>query len=138
MSQDLYQEIILEEFRNPQNQGQLQGAHIFSHHDRNASCGDEVTVYLQIDPQTQKIQQLKWQGQGCAISMAAMSLLSQYCLGKMVSELKNFDKKDVEKLLGLDEVVSGREKCLLLGLQAIRKALSTFSADSQESLLKSV
>ncbi len=121
---DLYQEIIIEEFRHPQNQGVIEDA-TTQWHERNSSCGDEVTVYVQLSSDQQTIADLKWTGDGCSISISAMSFLSQVVQGKSVAEVRNLTKKDVENLLGIEEVVYGREKCLLLGLHAIQKALQT-------------
>jgi nitrogen fixation NifU-like protein len=122
MSQDLYQEIILEEFRNPQNFGKSEDADVVLH-ERNASCGDEITIYLKLDSSGKNVEKLMWEGQGCAISMAAASLVSAQLIGKSGDEIQQFKKENVEELLGLDEIAYGREKCLMLGLQAVQKAV---------------
>jgi nitrogen fixation NifU-like protein len=120
---DLYQEIILEEARHPQHYGELETPDVVVH-ERNASCGDEVTVYLKFDKSDEKIIDLKWQGHGCIISQAAMSALS----GKVVTEGLTLDqvnqltKPQIEELLGIDDISPGRLKCLLLGLQALKSA----------------
>jgi nitrogen fixation NifU-like protein len=132
MSSDLYHEVIIEEFQNRQNQGQLADADI-SLHNRNSSCGDEVTVYLKFDSTGQIIEQVKWEGDGCAISIAATSLLSAYIMGKTVIDVLALQKKDLEQMLGIDEIAYGREKCLLLGLQTIQKAIKTAKAELEKS-----
>ncbi len=120
---DLYQEIILEEAKNPQNYGTLDDADVVLH-ERNSSCGDEVTVYIKFDETQQRISQLKWQGHGCIISQAAMSVLA----GKMsqehlsMTEIQALSKNEMEALLGIEDISPGRLKCLLLGVQAIKNA----------------
>lgn len=121
---DLYQEIILDQLEHPQHQGVLEGSDVLTHHERNASCGDEVTVYLKLSD-TQPIL-LKWQGQGCAISMAAMSLLAEAITAQKMNKLQisKLTLADLLDLLGLDEISPGRLKCAMVGLRAVQKAAS--------------
>jgi nitrogen fixation NifU-like protein len=120
---DLYQEIILEELRHPQHQGVLEGDGVVSHHERNASCGDEVTIYLKVEDHQPLL--LKWQGQGCAISMAATSLLAEKITSQHLTteQIRLLTLQDLLELLGLEEIAPGRLKCAMLGLKAIQKAL---------------
>lgn len=120
MSDDLYQEIILEELEHPQYQGVDHDAdHI--HHELNASCGDEVTVYLRDDAS----EKIKWQGQGCAISMATMSLLSAKINQEKLSkqQILDLEEADLLSLLGLEKISPGRHKCMVLSLKAVQKSL---------------
>ena len=76
----LYQELILDHSRRPIGKGDLgehEGHLSASHHEFNPSCGDEIDLAISVDPATGKIAELKWQGQGCSISMASASILSQ-------------------------------------------------------------
>lgn len=118
---DIYREIIIEEANNPQNYGKLEGADVSAHH-LNPSCGDEITVYLKLD-ENALITEIGWEGQGCIISRATMSVFSEYIKGRPVSELTTIQAVDLLKLLELDEIAPGREKCLLVGLIAMSKAL---------------
>jgi nitrogen fixation NifU-like protein len=122
---DLYQELILEEARSPQNHGKLTDAdQVLT--GRNASCGDEVTIYLKwgVDQQGNKIiTDLKWEGQGCVISQAAMSVLSGMIMGKSVKEVLAITPQNLEAQLGIETLSPGRVKCLMLGLFSIQKKL---------------
>lgn len=121
---DLYQEIILDHYKNPRNVGTLSNhQHIFSCSEANVGCGDEFVVTLQLDEVNQKVMDIKWQGQGCAISTAAMSLLSEHVKGKVQSEVEAINQQTLLELLGLDEITPAREKCLMLGLRAILRVL---------------
>lgn len=115
---DLYQEVILEEFKNPQNYGVMDDADLVLC-ERNSSCGDEVTIYIKFD-ESGAISTIKWQGQGCAISMAAMSVLSAQIKNQKLSPSKihAFTVEKLEEMLGLDEISVSRVKCLMLGVKA--------------------
>ena len=127
---DLYQEIILDQLEHPQHQGELEGEGVVSRHELNASCGDEVTVYVRPTkvvssnaPSKTSPIQIKWQGQGCAISMATMSLLAEKInAGNMTShQVVQLTLEDLLDLLGLEEISPGRLKCVMLGLKAVQK-----------------
>ncbi|CAN5268364.1 hypothetical protein BH10PAT2_BH10PAT2_3010 [soil metagenome] len=119
---DLYQEVIIEEFNHPHNQGSFPSADA-EWKERNSSCGDEFHVYLKFDESGQKILKMEWLGEGCAISTASISLLSIDVQNKTVEEVLAMSKADLLQLLGIDEIAYGREKCLLLGLVAVKHAL---------------
>ncbi len=121
MSQDLYQEIIIEEYKRPQNQGSIVDADLVLT-GGNSSCGDRVTIYLKINHD--QITDIKWQGSGCAISQAAMSVLSQKIMNEQPSlrNIQKFTKAEMLELLGLSEITSGRERCLLMGVKTLQKA----------------
>src|SRR5258708_5732382 len=116
---DLYQEVIIEEFRHPQNYGQLPDADYILR-ERNSSCGDEVTMYLKVTADGQ-IKDVKWEGTGCAISMAAMSALSGQLKHKKIQDVTKLKQQDIESLLGLNGISVGRVKCLMLGAAALTK-----------------
>jgi nitrogen fixation NifU-like protein len=124
MSQDLYQEIIIDLYQHPHHKGQVENPDV-TFHERNSSCGDEVTVTLKIDTTQQKITELKWSGDGCAISMATIDLLAEKINAELLTfeDIKKITKKNLEEMLGIEEIAYGREKCLLLGLETVQKAV---------------
>ncbi|WP_053386524.1 Fe-S cluster assembly sulfur transfer protein SufU [Leucobacter japonicus] len=76
----LYQEVILDHSKRPIGKGELavaESALTASHHEFNPSCGDEIDLSISVDPETGRIDQVAWEGQGCSISMASASILSQ-------------------------------------------------------------
>lgn len=121
MSHDLYQEVIIEEFSHPHHFGKLEDADL-TLPGVNPSCGDALMLYIKLDSTKQKIVELKWDGEGCAISMAAMSVLAQKLNNEKtaVQDILKIQRKDLEEMLGLDEIVSGRVKCLMLGLHTLQ------------------
>lgn len=76
----LYQEVILDHSKRPVGKGEFaapEGTLSASHHEFNPSCGDEITLSVAVSPESGKIESLAWEGQGCSISMASASVLSQ-------------------------------------------------------------
>lgn len=125
MSSDLYQELILDHYQHPHHQGNLSGPGVLSASEKNVGCGDEFTVQLSLDETGTIIIAIKWQGQGCAISTAALSVLSDFVLDKKITQVLALQPADVLELLGLEEINPGREKCLTLGLRAIQRVISS-------------
>ena len=81
---DLYQEVILDHNRNPRNFGKLENPSAYSH-GVNPLCGDDFHLYMQVDG-SGKINAVKVQGQGCAISKASASMMTEALEGKSVKE----------------------------------------------------
>lgn len=120
---DLFTQIILDEAKNPAHYGELDGDHLKTLQ-YNPSCGDMIKITLRIDDQKKLLKDLKWTGQGCSISMAAMSLLSQEIIGKSVTEILALTHHDMLKFLDLESIAPGRLKCMMIGLTAIQNLLS--------------
>ena len=122
MTDSLYREQILEHWRTPQNFGKL--AH--PTHEaflNNPLCGDEIGIQLNVKNGT--VEEVRFHGTGCAISIAATSMLTEIILGKKFDALKKIKKEDVFDLLGVVPSPS-RTKCALLGLSTFRRALQIF------------
>ena len=92
---ELYQEIILDHGKNPRNKGRCKG---YSHDAKahNPLCGDKVHIYLRLDKE-KKIIDLSFEGEGCAISLASVSILTDTLKGKELS----FTKKISEDFLNM-------------------------------------
>lgn len=80
---ELYQDIILDHGRHPRNFGKLEHPSHFAH-GHNPLCGDKITVYLTVAGD--RIEDVKFEGRGCAISTASSSLMSEVLKGKTVAE----------------------------------------------------
>lgn len=84
---DLYQEIILDHYKNPRNFGEIEDPHVYAE-DNNPSCGDELNISLELSDDQQTVEKVKFSGQGCAISMASASLMSDRIEGKTLDEIE--------------------------------------------------
>ena len=117
---DLYAENILDHFRNPRNKGTLEDPTL-EHEEKNTLCGDELTVQLVLNGET--IEKLQWEGRGCAISQAAISMLSEELQGASKEHALQLTKDDIFAMLGVP-IGPRRLKCALLCLDAVHNALT--------------
>ncbi len=118
--ENLYREHILDHYANPRNQGTLDGADISCEWD-NPVCGDVVRIDLRL--QNGRVSEARFSGQGCVISMAAASMLTEEIVGKTVEELRALQDEDIFRILGIT-LGSVRAKCGLLPLQVLQKGLT--------------
>ncbi|MDX9779031.1 MAG: iron-sulfur cluster assembly scaffold protein [Patescibacteria group bacterium] len=116
---DIYAHNILDHYKNPRNKGVLNEADA-SCRSLNSSCGDEVTVFVKM--KGEKMDKISFEGHGCAVAMAGMSILSEALIGKTVAEIMTMDLSDVQKYLGIN-ISPRRHKCALIGLQSLQGAL---------------
>jgi nitrogen fixation protein NifU and related proteins len=86
--QDLYREIILDHYRSPRNRGELPVPPAHKVEGFNPLCGDEVVLYLDVDPSTDTVRDVKIAGQGCSISQASTSMMSAAVKGKSTEEAR--------------------------------------------------
>lgn len=116
---DIYQEEILEHFRHPHNSGTIEDADVVQK-ERNTSCGDELYFYLKFNNGT--VSDVKFTGEGCAISQAAASMLTDEIKGMSFQNIAKLQKEDIIDLLGI-ELGPTRLKCALLSLQGVTNAI---------------
>lgn len=122
MSSDIYKDIILDYYRHPRNSGELPNADVRAK-DSNPLCGDIIEMQLKINDG--KIDDVRFQGKGCAISQASASMLTEIVKGKSLDDVKAMGKSDVLELLGIDPGPT-RIKCALLGLKVLKLAVYGF------------
>lgn len=114
---DLYREMILDHYRSPRNRGSLEAADI-SYEEDNPLCGDHIRMDI-CTGADDRVTQVAWDGEGCAISMASASMLSEYIMGKTLDELQALGKQDILDMLGI-ELGPVRLKCALLSLKVLK------------------
>ena len=120
---ELYQEIILDHGKNPRN---LRKTENFNKDAKghNPLCGDKVHVYLKLD-EDKKVQDISFEGQGCAISMASASIMTDLVKGKEEQEVKEIVKDFLEMIKEKDKlnnkVLEENEKTKLMCLSGVKK-----------------
>jgi nitrogen fixation NifU-like protein len=141
---DLYQQVILDHSRNPRNHGEIPPPCLHAHGD-NPSCGDEIDVWLRLSADGQNIEDLKFTGQGCAISQASASMMTQKIKGKSKTQAAAMREDFRRVVMGdgapADEDALGelillegvqkfpqRVKCAMLAWRAVEQALDSAKA----------
>ena len=117
---DLYRDFILEHYKRPRNFGELD-PHDLDAHEYNPLCGDELGVQIRVADG--RIEDLRFNGHGCAISQAAASIASEELIGMAVDEAGALDADWLLELLGIN-ISATRRKCALLPLKVLNAAIT--------------
>jgi nitrogen fixation NifU-like protein len=119
---DFYREIILDHYKNPHNYGLL-AAPDAQAEGQNPLCGDEVTVSIRFGADGETIEEVGFEGRGCAISQAATSMLTDLVKGKTATEVAALPKEELLDEVGIP-LTPVRLKCAILGLGVVKVALN--------------
>ena len=147
MLDSMYQEVILDHYKNPQHKGLREPFQAEVHH-VNPSCGDELTLRVQLSADGKTVEDVSYDAIGCSISQASTSVMAEEIIGKSLEEA-NFKLAEFEKMItsrgkeeGDEDIIGdgvafsgvsqypARVKCALLGWKAFQAA----SADALEEL----
>jgi nitrogen fixation NifU-like protein len=109
---DVYRQQILDHYKNPRNYGEIEDP-TFTHVGENPMCGDTIEMDVVLDDDEETIEAVAFRGDGCAISQASASMLSEELKGMTVEELQAMDRDDVVDMLGV-EISAMRVKCAVL------------------------
>jgi nitrogen fixation NifU-like protein len=118
--EELYREQILDHYAHPRNRGTLDDPDISCEWD-NPVCGDVVRFDIRL--QDGRVSEVRFSGQGCVISMASASMLTEEILDKTVEELQALQDEDIFRMLGI-RLGPVRAKCGRLPLQVLQKGLA--------------
>ena len=136
---ELYREVILDHFEHPRNKSKLE-PHELHEHGSNPLCGDKVDLYLNLEDG--KVKEISFEGSGCSISQASISMLTEVVTGKTFDEIQKImndfkgmmlenqpnpflDNDELDELGALEGVKKYpvRIKCALLGWNTLAEAL---------------
>jgi nitrogen fixation NifU-like protein len=147
----MYQQIIIDHYKNPQHRGEINPFDAEVHH-VNPTCGDEVTLRVRLADG--RIAELGWVGEGCSISQASTSVMSDLVVGSSVPDALQLQEKFLELMQSqgqatltqdeaeaLEDAVAfegvskypARVKCALLGWMAMKLAVAEATGDSAEA-----
>jgi len=119
----LYQDIILEHGKSPRNLGKCEG---YSHEAKgyNPLCGDKVHVYLKLDNE-KKVESLTFEGEGCAISLASASIMTELIKGKSINDAKDIMNAFLNMIKNTSEIQSNHldedQKTKLMSLSGVKQ-----------------
>jgi len=119
----LYQDIILEHGKNPRNLGKCEG---YNHEAKgyNPLCGDKVHVYLKLDSK-KKVEGLTFEGDGCAISLASASIMTELVKGKSFNEAKDIMSDFLSMIKNTSEIKSNHldedQKIKIMSLSGVKQ-----------------
>jgi nitrogen fixation NifU-like protein len=119
MTSEIYAEDIIAHYEHPHNKGKIQSPSACVH-EFNPLCGDDIVLYLDIEKG--RIKDVKFEGTGCAISMASASMMTDEVKGLTLKEIEGMGIKRLIEVLGIDPGPA-RLKCASLALKAIKKAV---------------
>ena len=120
---ELYQDIILEHGKSPRNLGKCEG---YSHEAKgyNPLCGDKVHVYLKLDNE-KKVESLTFEGEGCAISLASASIMTELIRGKSINDAKDIMNAFLNMIKNTSEIQSNHldedQKTKLMSLSGVKQ-----------------
>jgi nitrogen fixation NifU-like protein len=118
--EQLYRELILDHYKNPRNHGLLDPSDAHAE-GQNPLCGDEIAVSLRLG-ESDVIEEIGFEGRGCAISQAAMSMLGDLVKGRTAADVASMPKEELLDELGIP-LTPVRLKCAILGLGVVKLAL---------------
>lgn len=126
---DLYADNILDHYKHPHRKAVLAAPSI-AHTEKNTTCGDALAIELMIEDDV--ITDIGWNGEGCAISQAAMSIISDELIGKKLTDIDALSSAEVLKLIGVP-VGARRMKCALLCLHALKNAIHEYRKEPMQT-----
>jgi nitrogen fixation NifU-like protein len=121
-------DFILDHYENPRHHGSMENPDVVMR-GGNPGCGDIVTMYLRLDgaPGAERIRDVSFEGQGCTISQAAASIVTDKVLGRTLSEVAEMNHEIVVDEMGR-EVVANRLRCATLALNTLKAAEKKYRA----------
>jgi len=113
-------DFILDHYENPRHYGSLENPSVIQK-GGNPGCGDIVTFYLQVEDDD-RVSEISFEGDGCTISLAASSIVTEMFTGKTLAEVETTPSEAILDILGR-EIAGTRLKCATLGLNTTKEAV---------------
>ena len=113
----------MEHFRNPRNVGRIEDADAKAM-EGSPSCGDMVAVYLKVDAETQRIDDISFESYGCASNIATGSIITELAKGKTIEEAKDISWKQASEALGGLPPI--KTHCSVLAVDGLRAAIQNY------------
>lgn len=125
---DIYRQDMIDHYQNPRNYGEIVDADAIIELE-NTNCGDKIKLFVKL--KDDKINQVNFVGEGCAVAIATASKLTEYAKGKSVEHIMNLTTEDLMDIIKVELTIS-RIKCANLSLETLKKSLN--SVDRKQKL----
>jgi len=119
--EDMYREVILDHYKNPRGYGAIEAPDAQAE-GQNPLCGDEVSISVKFAGDGETIEDIRFEGRGCAISQAATSMLTEIVKGRTATQVAQLPKEELLEEIGIP-LSPIRLKCAILGLGVLKVAL---------------
>jgi nitrogen fixation protein NifU and related proteins len=119
--EDMYREVILDHYKNPRGYGLIENPDAQAK-GQNPLCGDEVSISVKFAADGETIEDVRFEGRGCAISQAATSMLTGIVKGRTAEQVAQLPKEELLEEIGI-QLTPIRLKCAILGLGVLKVAL---------------
>ncbi len=126
-----YNDIVLEHFKNPRNIGKIEDADGKAT-EGSPACGDMVSLYIKVEPETKVITDIKFESYGCASNIATGSIITELSKGKTIDEAKKITWKEASDALGGLPAI--KVHCSVLAVEALRSAILNY--EEKHGLIK--
>ncbi|MFW6285548.1 MAG: iron-sulfur cluster assembly scaffold protein [Nanoarchaeota archaeon] len=121
---ELYMQELMDNYNNPRNFGVIKDD-CFIIKKKNTTCGDSFDLYVQLN-NSNLIKDIKFNGEGCAISTASFSLLTQKIKGLKIEDVKKINEKDIKKMIGIP-ISYSRLNCAMLSFNALQEFIDKYN-----------
>lgn len=128
MDRQAYIEYIVDHYEHPRNKGRMEDAHV-NLGGGNPGCGDLITVYVKVGD-GDRIDKVTFEGDGCTISQAGGSIVTELAKGLTLEEVKALGLPEIIEEMG-EEIVKSRVRCATLALGTLQAALDQFRRDRE-------
>ena len=126
MDRSEYIEYLLDHYQNPRNKHRMEAADV-QLGGGNPGCGDLITIYLKVD-ENDRITEASFEGEGCTISQAGGSIISEMVEGMTLDEVKELGTETMIEEMG-EDVVKSRVRCATLALGTVQAAIDQLQRD---------
>jgi nitrogen fixation NifU-like protein len=124
-------ERLLDHYEHPRCHGPLADADVIVP-GGIPDCGDQVTIYLKVDPERERVAALRFEGQGCSVSQAAASILAEALQGASLETIEALDDAAALELVGY-EVARARPRCATLALHTLQAAVLAYRRQRRQA-----
>ena len=131
---DMYRQQILDHYKSPRNYGELADP-TFTHVGENPMCGDTIEMDIVLDDEEAHIERVAFRGDGCAISQASASMLSERLHGMALDDLRAMDRDDIVDMLGVD-ISPMRIKCAVLAEKVAQDGTEIYFGEKDLDMTK--